>query len=130
LADRAAGVTDLRISMKDFDLDGRSEVLVETPSQNLYLSPHEGGSLFEWDLREQGLNLQNVLTRRSEGYHKQLIEFQRHGGHTHPSGGIKTIHDLVRVKEPGLDKRLFIDWYRRTSLLDHFLHPDTTLEDF
>jgi alpha-amylase/alpha-mannosidase (GH57 family) len=129
LADRAAHAPEIQILQKDFDMDGRKEVLIESTTQNVYLNPHEGGCLFEWDLRAQGINLQNVLTRRTEGYHKQLIEFQRHGGSAHP-GGVKTIHDLVRVKEPGLEKRLFTDWYRRTSLLDHFLHFDTTVDDF
>ncbi len=131
MADKAAKVTETRIDFKDFDLDGQKEVLVESPKQNLYFKPHEGGALFEWDLRAQGLNLANVLTRRSEGYHRQLLEFQNQGGVHHASGGgVQTIHDRVRVKEPGLEKRLFTDWYRRSSLLDHFLHRHTQLNDF
>ena len=51
-----------------------------------------------------------------------------HGGTD--SGQVRTIHDVVRVKEPGLEKRLFTDWYRRTSLLDHFIHPNTKIDDF
>ena len=42
-----------------------------------------------------------------------------------PKDRVPTIHDRVRVKEPGLEKRLYTDWYRRTSLLDHFFHPDS-----
>ncbi|OGR89290.1 MAG: hypothetical protein A2992_02665 [Elusimicrobia bacterium RIFCSPLOWO2_01_FULL_59_12] len=129
LADKAVKVEEMKVSYKDFDLDGQKEVLVESPPQNLYFKPHEGGSLFEWDVRSQGINLSNVLTRRPEGYHKQLAEFQQRGGHAE-TGGVKTIHDRVRVKEPDLEKRLFTDWYRRASLLDHFLHRDTALDDF
>ena len=29
-----------------------------------------------------------------------------------------------------MEKRLSIDWYRRTSLLDHFIHPNTKMDDF
>jgi 4-alpha-glucanotransferase len=128
-ADKVLAGDSIQVSQVDFDKDGRNEILVEAPLQNLYVSPHLGGSIFEWDLRKEGINLQNVLTRRTEGYHKQLIDFvAHHGGDAgHP---VKTIHEMVRVKEPGLEKRLFTDWYRRTSLLDHFLHPSTKIEDY
>ncbi len=128
-ADKTLQGDKIQVTQEDFDKDGRPEVLVETPKQNLYLSPASGGSLFEWDLKEEGVNLQNVLTRRQEAYHKQLVEFTSHPGESDVRP-LKTIHDLVRVKEPGLEKRLYVDWYRRSSLLDHFLHPNTSLEDF
>jgi hypothetical protein len=34
------------------------------------------------------------------------------------------------VREWGLEQKLSYDWYPRYSLLDHFLAPGTTLEDF
>jgi 4-alpha-glucanotransferase len=129
LADQMSRDDGITVFQEDFDKDGRPDVLVETRTQNLYLAPSAGGSLFEWDLRKRGINLQNVLTRRQEGYHKQLVDFASHHGPS-AAGHVRTIHDTVRVKEPGLEKRLFTDWYRRTSLLDHFLHPDTTLDQF
>jgi 4-alpha-glucanotransferase len=129
-ADRVSKSSGIKIFQKDIDLDGQNEVLIESATQNIYIKPHDGGSIFEWDLKPQGINFLNVLTRRTEGYHKQLVEHQRRGGHMESGGGVKTIHDIVRVKEPDLEKRLFTDWYQRASLLDHFLHPDTSLEDF
>ncbi len=128
-ADKILKDESISVTQEDFDKDGRPEVLIETPTQNLYLSPGSGGTLYEWDLRREGINLQNVLTRRSEAYHRQLLDYVDPHGHA-SAGPVKTIHDLVRVKEPGLEKRLFVDWYRRTSLLDHFFHPTTTLENF
>jgi len=128
-ADKLRPTESIHVTRDDFDKDGRAEVLVETPTQNLYLSPANGGSLFEWDLRKDGINLCNVLTRRQEGYHQQLLDYVSHQTPDDP-GSVKTIHDRVRVKEPGLEKRLFVDWYRRSSLLDHFLHPNTSLQDF
>src|SRR5258708_15434012 len=100
LADKAGKSSGVWMGQKDFDLDGQKEVLIETPTQNLYFKPHEGGSLFEWDLRSKGINLQNVLTRRMEGYHKQLIDYARQGPGPEQAGGIQTIHGRVRVKEP------------------------------
>ena len=117
----------------DFDCDGAPELLVESDAQNLYFDPAEGGSLFEWDWRAKRYNLLNTMTRRPEGYHQDLLEAGRKGEIlvAGEEGELETIHTArVRVKEPGLHERLYYDWYRRSSLLDHFLHPATTLEDF
>ncbi|HIC93660.1 MAG TPA: DUF1926 domain-containing protein, partial [Anaerolineae bacterium] len=117
----------------DFDGDASPELLVESDAQNLYFDPAEGGSLFEWDWRAKRYNLLNTMTRRPEGYHQDLIEAGRRGEIVvaGEEGELETIHTTrVRVKEPGLHEKLYYDWYRRSSLLDHFLHPATTLEDF
>ena len=42
----------------------------------------------------------------------------------------KSIHDIVGVKESGLEKLLFYDYYPRYCLLEHFLRPLSTLSDF
>lgn len=127
LADKILETSEVQIVEEDFDKDGQREIVVETPNQNLLFAPQAGGTLFEWDLRDEGVNMLNVLTRRAEGYHKQLLNMPTTQAETDTP---KTIHDLVRVKEPALEKRLHVDWYRRASLLDHFFHPNTKLEDF
>ena len=117
----------------DFDCDASPELLIESDAQNLYFDPADGGSLFEWDWRERRYNLLNTMTRRPEGYHRDLIEAGRKGEIlvAGEEGELETIHTTkVRVKEPDLHEKLHYDWYRRSSLLDHFLHPATTLEDF
>lgn len=113
----------------DFDGDGADEVIIESAAQNLYLSPAAGGSLVEWDFKPASVNITNVLTRRPETYHQKLKEWSAAGGKQDDSG-TKSIHDLVQVKEKGLENILFYDWYRRAGLIDHFLHPTTTLETF
>ncbi|MCB4792477.1 MAG: DUF1926 domain-containing protein [Elusimicrobia bacterium] len=113
----------------DFNFDGSKEDVYESKKQNLYFSPKDGGSLFEWDLLDKKINLGNVLTRRPEAYHKRLTEFLADKNRGSGSG-VKTIHDMISVKEDNLDKYLDYDWYPRVSLLDHFLHPETKPEDF
>jgi alpha-amylase len=117
-----------RIVKTDFDCDGRDEIIYESKQQNLYFSPHVGGSIFEWDINAKSVNLLNVLTRRKESYHKRLREFIANP----PSqgNGVQTIHDLVKVKEDNLDQYLNYDWYRRASLIDHFIHPGTKIDEF
>ncbi len=91
-----------RIEISDFDGDGSDEVLYESPRQNVYVAPAAGGSVFEWDFKSAGINVLNVLTRRQEPYHASL--------------------------ESG--DGLAFDWYRRTGGIDHFFHPETTMEAF
>jgi len=122
----------------DFDRDASPEVLLASDAMNLYFDPADGGSLFEWDWRSRRYNLLNTLTRRPEGYHQDLLEAGRKGetvvaeeGREPGQGETETIHTArVRVKEKHLHEKLFYDWYRRSSFIDHFLHPDTTLDDF
>ncbi|MBN1622330.1 MAG: DUF1926 domain-containing protein [Endomicrobiales bacterium] len=115
----------------DINYDGKAERLYESSGQNLYFSPQKGGSLFEWDLIEKKVNFMNVLTRRQESYHQRLREFLANKESQSAQGNqVKTIHDLVKVKEENLDKYLNYDWYSRASLIDHFLHPNTKFEDF
>ncbi len=114
----------------DFDCDSRQELIVDTRSASYYLDPWRGGSLFEWDVRGSAHNLVSVMTRREEAYHVTLraaaITTDKHDD----KGGAKTIHDVVRMKEQGLEKLLHPDWYRRACLIDHFIAKDTSAVDF
>ena len=106
----------------DIDKDGRDEMLYQGSVQNIYIVPHAGGAIFEWDLLDKGVNLQNVLTRRREMYHRKLREFlERPAEHGRQ-------HDDIQVKEKNLDRFLHYDWYRRATLLDHFFRPGTKID--
>jgi hypothetical protein len=113
----------------DFDGDGKDELLVNTPVFGLGFSLSSGGSLFELDLKSKGINLLDILSRREEGYHKKLIERQQRQ-QEQDEEQVASIHDLILTKEEGLENFLTYDWYRRGSLIDHFLGEETKLEDF
>lgn len=120
-----------RIECTDFDGDGNEEIIAETRTQNLYLSPKLGGALFEWDFKPVSVNLENILTRRKEVYHEKIKKFiSQKCSDQQSAGDTKSIHDLVVFKDEKLDSFLNYDWYRRGSLIDHFLHPHTDLESF
>jgi len=126
IADELAGpVKNGRIDVIDFDDDGHDEVIMETDWLNAYIAPRRGGSLFELDLKNKGLNLLDTMTRREEGYHKKLTEQNNPGN----SEG-KSIHDRVEVKEQGLEKYLIYDWHRRVSLVDHIMSSQTAFDEF
>lgn len=114
---------------KDFDKDTQDEILVSSEKFSLYIKPSYGGSVYELDLKQYDKNLLNVLSRKKEAYHKRLIEFESNNAKIDPQQ-VKTIHDLVLVKEEGLSKKLYYDWHQRYSFLDHFLHSDTKFENF
>jgi alpha-amylase len=114
---------------KDFDKDTQDEILVSSEKFSLYIKPSYGGSVYELDLKQYDKNLLNVLSRKKEAYHKRLIEFESNNAKIDPQQ-VKTIHDLVLVKEENLSKKLYYDWHQRYSFLDHFLHPDTKFENF
>jgi alpha-amylase len=112
----------------DFDRDGQDELVVHTPIFGLYFSPSFGGNLYELDFKPKNVNLLDLLTRREEGYHRQLLE--KHKKQSNPQKEeVASIHDLVLTKEEGLERYLTYDWYRRGSLIDHFLGDSTKLDD-
>lgn len=120
--------------LTDFDKDSLDELLVSGSEMNLYFDLARGGALFEWDWRAKNFNLLNTLSRREEGYHRDLVEAAERDEVELPGikrDKVQTIHStVVRAKEPGLEKQLNYDWYRRVGLIDHFLHTDTKLDDF
>lgn len=117
----------------DFDRDGAPDVLLLGDGANLYFDPDDGGGCFEWDWCERSYNLVNVLSRRPESYHFDLTLAATEGtilGPGEPNVEPTRSHaPVVRVKERGLEDQLYYDWYRHGSFIDHFLHPDTRLED-
>lgn len=93
----------------DFDCDGREEIYLTTERAALLFSPADGGTVEEMDFRPAGATLINSITRRPEAYHAKLA--QASTGH----GGVASIHDQVRAKEPGLERKLKYDRWRRNS---------------
>lgn len=106
----------------DFDCDGFDDILIGT-NQVILAATERGGTLTELSLRNQSVNILDILTRRPEAYHAKVAQASGAG-----AGNTKTIHDQLTVKEEGLSQYLVYDRQRRVSLLDHFLPADTTLE--
>jgi alpha-amylase len=118
----------VRCEVTDFDADGHDEVILENRHLGLYFSPSDGGTLFEIDYKPLALNVINSLARREEAYHDSLrtgsvvLAGEDHGG------GSKSIHDIVQVKEAGLEKLLVYDAYRRVTLRDHLMPGHVDVE--
>jgi alpha-amylase len=118
--------------VEDLDADGLDEVLMVSDAQVLTADPGDGGSVVAWDIRDAGVNLVNVITRRTEGYHEPLRRAIARGeAALYRPDETESIHtSRVRVKEWGLERYLVADWYRRASFVDHFLAPGGSPESF
>jgi hypothetical protein len=121
--------TWLEIEKGDLDMDGSEEVMINSELLNLFIDPAEGGRLTEVDWKPRSFNITNSLTRRHEGYHDKILQMVKDRS-SDSSGGVKTIHERVAVKEEGLQYHLLYDWYTRGSLLDHFLGSGVDLASF
>jgi alpha-amylase len=114
------------LDIDDFDCDGQPEYLFSLPGFNAYFKPHYGGSLFELDLQQSGVNLLSVLKRRREAYHERIKQVE----HDVENKEVKSIHDKFQAREQNLNKFLIYDRYMRYSFLDHLLDQKTTIDDF
>jgi len=128
-SDTAEKDSEVTVRNFDFDSDGKEEIILETRLLNLYVAPHQGGALLELDYKPKALNLLDTLARREEGYHRKLRQARKEPSASEGKA-VASIHDLVVTKEEGLEKLLHYDWYRRGSLIDHFLGEGATLEQF
>lgn len=124
--DRIEHKKKLAVTTKDFDMDGSDEILVETNTLDAYFMPESGAAMFELDYKPIPFNFLDILSRRPEGYHEKL---RRIAGSDSGEKQILSIHDIVAMKEKGLEKLLNYDWYRRASFIDHFI-GETTIENF
>jgi 4-alpha-glucanotransferase len=108
----------LAVLTTDFNKDGREEVLFEGRGFHAVFEPSRGGSLSELDYLKKPINLSDTLTRRKEAYHEKLLALARQN---QSSPGVASIHEIVRTKEAGLEKKLFYDPARRVSLIERFV---------
>ena len=132
LADAACGTSEAAERL-DLDLDGFDEVRLATPGQVVTIDLDEGAGIGAWDIRAVRHAVNAVMRRRPEAYHQTLREHEategqatgRDDGDGHGEEPA-SIHDAVRVREPGLAARLHDDDHERRSALVRFLAPTAT----
>lgn len=106
----------------DFNCDARQEICLANDRLVALISPHQGGRLYELDVRSICHNLLATLARRPEAYHRKVL-----AGANGANGNVASIHDRVVFKQPDLDQRIRYDSYARKSLQDHFFDNEATL---
>lgn len=119
----------------DLNLDARQEVRLSNQRLLAMFSPACGGHMYELDLRTCQTNLLSTLNRRPEAYHERIFAHAERLRDASARGvdleeDVGSIHDLVRFKQPDLDRKIAYDKWPRKSLVDHFMRHDTTFEEF
>ena len=97
-----------RVETLDYDGDGTDEVLFTAPEYQALLKPSDGGTLAALDFRPTHSTVINSILRRPEPYHSRLHDIAKN-----PSAGVTSIHEQMRVKEPGLERYLRYDRWPR-----------------
>ncbi len=118
------------IDVADYNRDARQEIRLSNGRLVAYTSPSRGGHLYELDIRDTQHNLLATLNRRPEPYHETIRNAADKQHDHHDSDSTVSIHDMVRFKQPDLDRKIVYDNWMRKSLVDHFLRPRLTVEEF
>jgi len=112
------GIKDnIIIEQHDLDFDGREEISIRNRWNKLYIQPHSGGRIYEWDHYPAETNLLDTLSRREEAYHKEIME----ASEIQEEEDVKTIHGSWKLKDLSMKKDLIYDEHERKSFLDHII---------
>lgn len=118
----------VRAESADFDCDARPEVRLSGDRLVAFLSPGRGGHLYELDVRNIRQNVLGTLNRRPEIYHEAIL--QAASGENADGLNAASIQGEIRCKQENLHEKILFDSYPRKALVDHFLQPGLSLEDF
>jgi alpha-amylase len=116
----------------DFDADGNEEVYVTSPTAAVLVKPSDGGTLAAVDFRPSAVTVVNSMQRRAEAYHARLHAMARAAGQANGpvTSGAASIHEQVKMKEPGLEKWLQYDRWARNAFRLLVFAQHKTLEDY
>ncbi len=84
-----------------------------------------GAALEELDYLPRSVNLICTLKRQCEPYHEVVTK----NGSSRLKSGF-SIHQLLGVKERGLEKALIYDGHRRLSFMDHFFDKPISVKEY
>ncbi|MBI2884637.1 MAG: DUF1926 domain-containing protein [Candidatus Omnitrophica bacterium] len=109
-----------RWDARDVDGDGAAEFVLRGHDLRAVIDPQSGGTMTQLDCVSRGINVLDTLTRRPEPYHRKLERAAASSavaaGNAEPVA--VSIHDIVSVKEPGLERHLVYDAHRRSGFVD------------
>ena len=119
----------VEVESKDFNLDARPEVRVAGDRLAAYFSPAVGGHLYELDIRAIRHNLLATLNRRPEIYHEAIRQAAKPDSNSDDLNAAN-IQGEIKCKQENLDQKIAYDKWPRKALVDHFLQPGLSLENF
>jgi hypothetical protein len=117
------------VAVSDFNLDARQEVKLSNHRMVALLSPATGGHLYELDLKASDVNILATLNRRPEPYHQRIIDFANNVV-SDGDGDLAAVSREIKFRQPNLEKKITYDKWPRKSLVDLFLQPRATQNEF
>jgi alpha-amylase len=130
LLDRAEGISAksaLRVESRDFDVDGREELLVANAKCAMVLRPADGGTVSSLRFKPADAELINSLRRRPEAYHDRV---RQGGGKQRSSEGAASIHDQAWATEANLVELLREDPYERRAFRTYVFPASKSWHDY
>ncbi len=122
----ARAIKGLELVDADIWNEGTNQVLVRGARMAATVAPSHGGAVAELGLYSRGFDIFAVIPRRYEAYHETL---RRYNEDKARGEEVRSIHDMVVVKEKGLKDRLVYDSCRRYSFKDLVLLGLPSAED-
>lgn len=107
-------------------LESGERVKLRSGDLAAFVHPGYGAALEELDHLPLKTNLLCTLKRRPEPYHRFVMPKWR----PVKKDSVFAIHQILGVKEKGLDRKLVYDAYRRHSFMDHFFEKPVTWDAF
>ncbi|MCL2305312.1 MAG: DUF1926 domain-containing protein, partial [Planctomycetaceae bacterium] len=111
-----------RGEVSDFNFDSLSEIKLSNENLAVYVAPHNGGMMYELDLKPIAHNLLATMSRRPESYHELIRRAAADPNAVDVNG------NHVVFKQEGLEQRILYDWYQRKSLIDLFYDADANFD--
>lgn len=105
-----------QIERIDIDCDHSDEFILRNDKITAVVKPNRGAGLIELSHMKSGLNLQDVLARREEAYHKSSAGVQKCRSAEVKTDGIPSIHDTSKTFNGGGD--IVYDVCERFSFLE------------
>ena len=107
------------------DIGDEKETSVTNKYLNVFTDPDNGAVVTEIDFKKQGTNITNTFSRIEEKYHNKLSKGYgktiRRARLDALKGKHVNIHDILGVKEKGLNKILCYDKHRKSNFQTHIV---------
>lgn len=113
----------------DANLDGRNEVRICNHRLSAAFAPACGGHIYELDVRTNAVNLLATLNRRPEPYHQRILDHAASRSSTN-GADLASISKDIRFRQPDLHLKIQYDEWPRKSLVDLFLQPRLSFNEF
>jgi 4-alpha-glucanotransferase len=118
-----------RLIKADLDLDGQGDFRLSSESISAFCAPQRGGRIFEIDWLGGDFNVTDVLTRRPEAYHHEILNCSDQDGDQHDHETSSSIHELQRETTGQQRQLLVYDSQPLESFALQIIPGDWCLED-